>query len=65
MTEDEAKTKICWRTKGTLYPSYCDTRECMAWESEYQKDNITHKWVKTDSGDCGMKSKENGCFYPG
>ena len=23
------------------------------------------RYVKTDSGDCGLKSKENGCFYPG
>jgi len=23
------------------------------------------RYVPLDSGDCGMKSKENGCFYPG
>jgi len=22
------------------------------------------RWVPTDSGDCGLKSKEQGCFYP-
>lgn len=22
------------------------------------------RWVETDSGDCGLKSKEQGCFYP-
>ena len=23
-----------------------------------------YRWVPTDSGDCGLKSKEQGCFYP-
>lgn len=23
------------------------------------------RYIPLDTGDCGMKSKENGCFYPG
>lgn len=23
------------------------------------------RWNPTDEGDCGLKSKEPGCFYPG
>ena len=31
-----------------------------AFESERQ----IKRWIPNNKGDCGLKSKENGCFYP-
>jgi len=37
-------------------------------EKNQEKINNKHvifRYIPTDSGDCGLKTKENGCSYPG
>lgn len=33
--------------------------------SSYEKWIEYVRWNQTDKGDCGLKTKESGCFYPG